>query len=91
MAIEIIYGIECNIPDCPKINEIDGHTLPKKKQKFKKVELPESLYDIEFDNDGMPIYSPQQIDFITAELTKCRDGYWFMNNGVPAFITGTHY
>jgi len=25
------------------------------------------------------------------ELTRCRDGFWFMNNGSPTYITGKYY
>lgn len=88
---EVIYGIECNTPQTPKINEIDGNRLPKKQQKFRRIEIPESFYEVEFDNEGLPIYSPEQIEFITREWNRIHEGYWFMNNGIPQFVTGDYY
>jgi hypothetical protein len=91
MAKVIIYGIECKIPDAPKLNEIDKSSLSLKKQMFKRIDIPESFYDIEIDDDGVVSYSDEQISFITREVQRCRNGYWFMNKGVPTYITGTHY
>ena len=30
-------------------------------------------------------------DYIESEFDKREDGYWFMNNGKPTYITGSHY
>jgi len=90
MIIEI-YGLECTIPDTPKINKIANHNLSEKKQKFIKTKVPDSFYDIEFDNEDMPIYSDEQVEFIKEEWERVQNGYWFMNNGYPTYITGNHY
>jgi hypothetical protein len=91
MAHELIYGLLCSYPNTPKVHEIEGHTLPKKQQKFKRIEMPESFYDLEFDNDGLPIYSDEQITFITREWNRVHEGHWFMNNGYPIYLTGDYY
>ena len=31
------------------------------------------------------------VDYIESEFDKREDGHWFMNNGVPTYITGAHY
>jgi hypothetical protein len=85
----LIYGIECEIPKKPSI--IDGSKLPKKNQKFRHVIVPESFSEIEFDSDGKPIYSKDQWEFISKEFERCNNGYWFMNNGTPIYITGMYY
>jgi len=89
--IEVIYSMDCHYPTAPSINKIQGHELPKKKQKFHRIEIPESFYEVEFDNEGQPIYSPEQIDFITVEWNRINEGHYFMNNGIPTYITGDHY
>jgi len=33
----------------------------------------------------------EEIDFIESEWGKRLNGYWFYNNGVPTYITGTNY
>lgn len=87
----LIYGIECKIPDAPNLKDISGSLLQTKKQKFYRIEIPDSFYEIEVDDDGVVSYSDEQVKFITDEVRRCREGYWFMNNGFPTYITGTHY
>lgn len=31
------------------------------------------------------------VDYIEQEFDRRDNGFWFMNNGVPTYITGTHY
>ena len=87
----IIYGIECEIPDQPAIKDLDGSLLRKDKQKFRRVEFPSSLDEITVLDDGTPSLDEEQKEFIFNELYKCKNGYWFLNNGTPTYITGDHY
>jgi hypothetical protein len=89
--IEIIYGIECQVPNCPRLQDIDGSNMPNKAQMFQRIDIPESFYELDVDDEGVTQYSEEQIDFIRKEFTRCREGYWFMNNGIPNYITGGHY
>jgi hypothetical protein len=86
-----IYGLTCQIPPEPPTTKIDGYKLSIKKQKFRRVELPDSFQEVEFDGDSNPIFTEDQIKFITRELDRCVEGYWFMNKGVPTYITGNLY
>lgn len=88
---EIIYGLECLIPSVPPPSSIDGHSLPEKKQKFRRTEIPESFDDVEYDEDNLPIYEEKHIDFIKREWDRCLNGYWFYNKGEPTYITGDYY
>ena len=36
-------------------------------------------------------FKNQWIDYIEEEFNRREQGFWFMNNGVPTYITGTHY
>lgn len=91
MAKVNIYGIDCEIPKCPAVNEIAGHRLLTKDQKFRRTEIPDSFYEIEFDNEGQPIFDEEQQAFILAEWDKIQNGYWFFNAGTATYITGDHY
>jgi hypothetical protein len=91
MATNEIYGITCTYPDAPVLNEIEGSNLTTKKQKFKRTDIPDSFYELEIDEDGNAQYNEEQILFIKREFERCRDGYWFMNDGESTYITGDHY
>lgn len=91
MAIELIYGLEVTTPMCPPPTQIDGYGLKEKKQKFKRVDIPESFDDLEYDEDGNAIYEEVHVDFIKREWDRVTNGYWFFNKGVPTYITGDYY
>jgi hypothetical protein len=89
MAIELIYGLSCTFPQCPPASTIDGYG--KKQQRFQRVEIPESFDDLEYDEDGNPIYEESHIEFIKREWDRVTNGYWFFNKGTPTYITGDYY
>jgi hypothetical protein len=37
------------------------------------------------------IFKSQWVDYIEGEFDRRDNGYWFINNGSPTYITGTHY
>ena len=58
-----IYGIKYKLPEMPKSSLIDNFDLEQYHQKFYKVEIPEYFEELEFDEDGNPIYSDEQRDW----------------------------
>lgn len=76
-----VGGIIYTLPKQPEKNLIDGHDLPKKQQKFKRVDHTH-IKDLPDD---------EQVEFIVRELKRRQEGYWFMCNGVATYITGAHY
>jgi hypothetical protein len=78
-----VYGITYKTPEVPK-------RFPSG-NKFYKIEIPESFSELEFDDDGSPVYSDEQVSFIQDEFQKILNGYWFINNGDKTYITGLHY
>jgi len=77
-------GLVYQIPKVPHENEIDGYKLSSVKQKFKKrIFLSEREYD--------KLSKESKKDILTQELINRSEGYWFFNNGVPTYITGSHY
>jgi hypothetical protein len=85
MNSELICGLECFYPDIP-INGIENNN-----DVFTRTEIPSSFNKIELDQDGNYVYTDEQLFFIKREILRCRNGYWFINNGVSTFITGAYY
>lgn len=78
-----IYGITYRTPEVP-------NNFPKG-NKFQKIVIPEVFEELEFDDDGNAVYGLEQMDFIIQEVSRIKNGYWFINNGVETYITGLHY
>ena len=87
-----IQGLKVGIPKTP--NNIDGETLKKEFQVFKKVSKPASLDKIknilDFKSYDDKI-KEQYYEYIENEFDRRNNGYWFMCNGEPCYITGSHY
>jgi len=83
-----VYGITYKTPDVPAKSKIYS---VKGVQKFRRIEIPDIFNDLEFDDDGSPVYNDEQVEFIKREFERIYDGYWFMNgeNPTPTYITGT--
>jgi hypothetical protein len=70
---------------------MEGTQYSKKEQYFRYTEIPESFEQLEYDSSGNVLWNDKQWDFIMRELTRCRDGHWFLNNGMPTYLTGKYY
>mgnify|MGYP003321267292 FL=1 len=87
-----IQGLKVGLPQIPE--SIDGEKLKKDKQVFIRRERPESLskiktlYDFKQYPDDL---KEKYYDYINGEFTRRDNGYWFMCNGTPCYITGSHY
>ena len=42
-------------------------------------------------HEAPPQFKNKWVDYIEQEFDKREEGFWFMNNGEPTYITGTHY
>ena len=87
-----IQGLKVGLPKTP--DKIDGEDLKKVDQVFKVANKPETLkklktiYDFQgISEDVKEKYYP----YIDSEFTNRDAGYWFMCNGAPNYITGSHY
>ncbi len=87
-----IQGLKVGLPQIPE--SVDGEKLKKDKQVFTRRERPESLskiktlYDFKQYQDDI---KEKYYDYINGEFTRRDNGYWFMCNGTPCYITGSHY
>lgn len=82
-----IEGLYIALPLAPK-------TLPKNSNKWVAAEYPKELQRIKtfFDwNKCDNQFKAKYVDFIEQEFDRREYGYWFMNNGTPTYVTGTHY
>ena len=83
-----IQNLIIALPKPPK----EVYTHPK--NKWVKQEYPKELQRIKniFDWRGYPESSKEKwYDYIDEEFKRREEGFWFMNNGKPTWITGTHY
>jgi hypothetical protein len=65
-----------------------------KKNKWVKLDYPKELSRIKniFDWRNYPDENKEQwFDYIDEEFRRREEGFWFMNNNKPTWITGTHY
>ena len=82
-----INGLVIAMPLAPK-------ELPKGDNKWVRQEFPKALSRVQsiFQWNEMPkAFKAQWVDYIEAEFDRREDGHWFVNNGVPTYITGSHY
>jgi hypothetical protein len=89
MAYINVYGTEINLPE-PVGVETWG-TEDKSEQYWRRRDLPLFFEEVEFDKEGNALLTYKQRDYATEEVRKCKEGFWFMNNGVETYITGKHY
>ena len=87
-----IQGLKVGIPKTPK--KIQGEDLKKEDQVFNQISRPASLTKIkniidfkDYDED----VKEQYYAYIENEFDSRSNGFWFMCNGEPCYITGSHY
>jgi len=62
--------------------------------KWQKIEYPKELSKLKniFDWRAYPEENKDKwYDFIDEEFKRREEGFWFINNGKPTYITGSHY
>lgn len=82
-----IEGLNIALPSTPQ-------KLPKGENKWVAKEYPKELSRIKtkFDwNRRDNVFKSRYVDYIEGEFDNREFGYWFMNNGKPSYITGSHY
>ena len=83
-----IQGLHIALPKAPKEIEVFENktwqvtTYPKELNRIKTI----------FDwRDYPEDFKNKYIGYIENEFTKRDEGFWFSNNKIPTYITGTHY
>jgi len=83
-----IQGLRIGLPLEPK----GVYVHPK--NKWVRFEQPKELTRLKniFDWRNYPDENKEQwFDYIDEEFKRREEGFWFMNNGKPTYIVGTHY
>ena len=78
----------------PATNKPFKRSKEKAEQYWKRQEYPKELSRIKsrFDWEEYPSdFKENWYDYIDEEFKRREQGYWFYNNNVPTYITGTHY
>ena len=83
-----IQGLQIALPLEPM------HVHSNEVKKWKRFDYPKELGKLKniFDWRNYPEESKEQwYDYIDEEFKRRDEGFWFNNNGVSTYITGTHY
>jgi len=83
-----VQGLHIALPLLPK------RVYSNNKSKWQKIEYPKELSRLKniFDWRNYPEENKEQwFDYIDEEFKRREEGFWFMNNNKPTYITGTHY
>jgi hypothetical protein len=87
-----VNGLKIALPKAPK--DIFKRSKVKEEQYWQHTPLAKELSKIKsiFQwHDTPDIFKSKWVDYIEEEFNRREHGYWFMNNGKPTYITGTHY
>ena len=87
-----IEGLKIALPAAP--NKCLQRHVSKVEQYWERQELPRELARIQsiFQwNEKPKEFKNRWVDYIEQEFDYREQGFWFMNNGVKTYITGSHY
>lgn len=87
-----INGIKVALPLAPE--KIHARDSKRSEQYWEPFEYPTQVQKIKsiFQwNEASKDFKSRWVDYIEDEFDRREQGFWFMNNGVPTYITGTHY
>ena len=87
-----INGLHIALPLAPE--SIYSRDKKQENQYWEPSEYPKELQRIKniFQWHNMPKdFKSNWIDYIETEFDRREAGFWFMNNGVPTYITGSNY
>ena len=87
-----ISGLVIGLPATPK--SYWSRSNKKEEQHWERQELPKELSRIKsiFQWNDMPSeFKDRWVDYIEQEFDYRESGMFFKNNGVPSYVTGSHY
>ena len=87
-----IQGLHIALPSTPK--GVYKRDRKKEEQYWSPFEYPKELQKItsvfqwnEYPNE----FKNKYVEYIENEFDRREEGFWFYNNGIPTYVTGTHY
>ena len=87
-----INGLKIALPKPPQ--KIYKRSSTKKEQHWERFEYPQELFRIKsiFNWHSAPsTFKDKWVDYIETEFDRREEGFWFYNNGIKTYITGSHY
>ncbi|QDP56234.1 MAG: hypothetical protein GOVbin3009_1 [Prokaryotic dsDNA virus sp.] len=87
-----INGLKIALPKAPV--KIYKRSAKKNEQYWERFEYPQELFRIKsiFNWHSAPsTFKDKWVDYIETEFDRREDGFWFYNNGIKTYITGSHY
>ena len=87
-----ISGLKIALPAAPE--KCFSRDTKQSEQYWERQEIPRDLAKIQsiFQwNEKPKEFKDRWVDYIEQEFDYREQGYWFMNNGVKTYITGSHY
>jgi len=87
-----IYGSKIEIPTPTENDFVENwDTDIPSNQYWRKRLLPKIFDLVEYDKDSNAILDQEQRKFAMEEVRRCKEGFFFMNNGEVTWITGKNY
>jgi hypothetical protein len=83
-----IQNLKIGLPAVPK------NVYSNKHKRWEPVEYDKQLSKIKSIfhwNEYPNSFKNEWVDYIEEEFNRRENGFWFNNNGVPTYLTGTHY
>ncbi len=87
-----IQNLKIGLPKPPKA--CPQRHAKRSEQYWEREEIPAHLNKIQsiFQwNEMTSDFKSRYVDYIEREFDRRDDGYWFMNDGKPTYLTGAHY
>ena len=87
-----VSGLRIGLPKTP--NRVWSRDEDTTQQYWEREDIPKDLQRIQsiFQWNEMPTeFKELYVDYIEGEFDRREEGHWFMNNGVPTYISGSHY
>lgn len=87
-----VSGLLIALPPAPK--QCHRRSVAPAEQYWERESMPRELNKIStiFQWNQMPsLFKNKWVDYIEKEFDRREQGFWFMNNGEPTYITGSHY
>jgi len=82
-----INGLKVALPKAPdKIDKTHNKWMPKDLPK--ELDKVKSIFEWNRRDNA---FKAKWVDYIEQEFDRRDNGHWFMNNGKPTYVTGSHY
>lgn len=90
--VVLIEGVHIALPPIPE--KVYKRSNLKAEQFWERNPLPKELEKIQsifLWNEYPTPFKERWVGYIEEEFDRREEGFWFMNNGTPTYITGSHY